>query len=311
MNPVVVHLGADIAQAHIDLHGPIPGLPQRVENTPAALSRLLQRLSRHPHLHFICEATGGCERLLVRLAHAAGLAITVLNPRRLRGFAHAHGQLAKTDPIDARMLYEFGSRMKPAPDTPTDPAFLQLAALVTRRRQILDLRTMEANRSLRADRSLAPSFRATLALFDRQIAALEKAISALVASSPLLTDKVARLSSVKGVGSLSASALLAALPELGSLSKNRISCLAGLAPFAWDSGTFRGQRHIKGGRSAARNALYMAALVASRHNPVIKAFYDRLRSNGKPAKVALTAAMRKLLIHLNSLLRISPSSLPQ
>ena len=303
MNAVVVYLGADIAQALIDLHSPLLGLPRRVENNHSALAPLIKRLAKHPHVHIVCEATGGCERLLVHLAQAAGVAITVLNPRRLRAFAQAQGQLAKTDPIDARMLFEFGSKMSPSADTPTDPAFLKLAALVNRRRQVLDLRTMEANRRLRADPSLAASFRSSLAFLDRQIASLTKAITALIESSPLLKEKVDSLSSVKGVGSLTAAAVVAALPELGNLSKSRITALAGLAPFPWDSGVFRGLRRIKGGRPCARNALYMAALVASRHNPVLKAFYDRLRAAGKPPKVALTAVMRKLLIHLNSLLR--------
>lgn len=302
-----VYIGADIAQAHIDLHGPLPNLPSRIANTSSAVTRLLKLLqARLPDAHVLCEATGGCERLLQKAAHQANISISVLNPRQVRDFARAKGQLAKTDRIDARLLSLYGSALRPRPDRPADPACEKLTVLITRRRQLVDLCTAESHRARRADSSVAASHRAVLAVLKRQISAFERSIAQFVASCPSLRHKVATLCSVSGVGTLSACALLAALPELGSLSKNQAAALAGLAPFNRDSGSFRGHRHIAGGRLPARAALYMAALVASRHNPIIKAFYLRLRSNGKPPKLALTASMRKLLIHLNSLLKSSP-----
>jgi transposase len=299
----VFYVGVDLAQDHLDLHGEIPGLPGRLANTKAALGRLLKRLRQHAAVHVVCEATGGCERLLVHACHQAGVTISVLNPRQVRSFARAKGQLAKTDAIDARILFQYGHAFAPRATPPLDPSLQKLAAYSTRRRQLLDARVAEKNRSRRADPLLAASHRAMLQAIDEQIKALDAALAATVDACPILRAKVARLTTVKGVGPTSATALLAALPELGTLSKNQAASLAGVAPFNCDSGRFRGQRRIQGGRSSVRLALYMSALVASKHNHVIKPFYLRLTSAGKPPKVALTASMRKLLSHLNSLLK--------
>jgi len=309
MKTQIVHIGADVAQGHIDLHGDIAGLPAQVANTGAGLRRLLKTLSAHVAAHIVCEATGGCERLLVATSHQAGVAISVLNPRQVRDFARSKNQLAKTDRIDARILCQYGGTFHPAADSPPDPGLQRLATYSTRRRQLIALRAAEKNRALRSDPLLAGSHRAILRALDKEIAAIDAALARTVGACSRLRAKVAALSCVKGVGPNSATALLAALPELGSLSKNQAASLAGLAPFNRDSGLFRGQRHIHGGRLHARCALYMATLVASRHNPVIAAFYLRLISAGKPPKLALTACMRKLLIHLNSLLKY-PSSSP-
>jgi len=303
MNPPVVHLGADIAQSHIDLFGPIAGLPSRIDNSKKAILALLKKLSRHAGVQIVCEATGGCELALRRACHEAGQPISVLNPRQVRDFARAKGQLAKTDRIDARLLSQYGSTLQPRPTPPVEPALQKLAAYSTRRRQLLSQRSAEKNRLHRADPLVAPSHRQAIAFCDRQIASVDRAIARTISDSARLRAKLAALTAVRGVGTVSASALLAAFPELGALSKNQAAALAGLAPFNRDSGAFRGQRHIHGGRLAVREALYMPALVAAHHNPVLHAFYSRLRSNGKPAKLALTAVMRKLLIHLNSLLK--------
>ncbi|MDD5198653.1 MAG: transposase [Terrimicrobiaceae bacterium] len=301
MKAQIVHVGADVAQSHIDLHGEIAGLPARIANTKINLRRRLKILAGLGSVQIVCEATGGCERALVAACHESGVPISVLNPRQVRDFARAKGQLAKTDKIDARILCEYGRAFQPA--TPLEPSLQKLAAYSARRRQLIALRTAEKNRTYRCDPLLAASHRAVLHVLDRQIAAIDAALARTVASCARLRAKIAALTKVKGVGPISATALLAALPELGTLSKNQAAALAGLAPFNRDSGLFRGQRHIHGGRLPVRSALYMAALVASRYNPVIKAFYDRLRSAGKPPKLALTASMRKLLIHLNSLLK--------
>lgn len=303
MKSAIVHLGADIAQGHIDLAGPIRGLPARIPNTSPAVRKLFTLLAKQGPVHLVCEATGGCERVLVSEAHHASVLISVLNPRQVRDFARAKGRLAKTDSIDAQILCEYGATLQPRPTAPVDPGLQKLASLSTRRRQILSIRVAEKNRLHRADPLLASSHRSLIAILDRQIAALDLAMAQIVKASTILRAKVAKLTTVKGVGISSAIALLASLPELGRLSKNQATALAGLAPFNRDSGLFRGQRHIAGGRVSVRNALYMPALVASRHNPVIKAFYLQLRSVGKPTKLALTASMRKLLVHLNSLLK--------
>jgi len=310
MNSAIVHLGADIAQAHIDLFGPIDGLPAQVPNTEAGLRRLLKTLCKGPRVHLVCEATGGCERLLLRLCHAAGLPVSVLNPRQVRDFARAKGKLAKTDRIDARILQDYGRTMQPAPSVAPAPELQKLAIWSARRRQLIDMRNAEKNRLLRADSTLAASYRGIIATLDRQIATIDTVMAQIVSSCARLRAQIEALCAVKGLGVLSSTALLAALPELGSLSKNQAAALAGLAPFNRDSGLYRGQRHISGGRASVRCALYMSALVASRFNPVIKAFYDRLRSMGKPPKLALIAAMRKLLIHLNSLLKPFSTPLP-
>lgn len=305
MNTPLVHLGADVAEAHIDLHGPLAGLPSRIPNDKKAIRHLLKKLSVHPAVQIICEGTGGCERALVHACHQAGLPISVLNARQARDFARATGQLAKTDQLDARVLSRFGGTLRPRLTPPVEPTLLKLAAFSTRRRQLIGMRSAEQNRTRRADPLLASSLRAMIKVLDREIAKLDQAMAQLAQSCPRLHAKVTALTQVKGVGPTSAIALLAALPELGSLAKNEVASLAGLAPFNRDSGLFRGQRHIHGGRTPVRNALYMAALVATRFNPIIAVFYQRLRANHKPA---LTAAMRKLLIHLNSLLKLLPDS---
>jgi transposase len=307
MNPSIVHLGADLAQTHIDLHGPLHGLPPRIPNDKKAIARLLKKLRSVAGIHIVCEATGGCEKELLRACHHSAIPISVLNPRQVRDFARARGRLAKTDQIDAHTLADFGATMRPHATSPVEPAVQKLAALSTRRRQLVAFRSAEKNRSLRADPALAASLRACIAFLNRQIACLDRDMAALANSCARLRARLRALTEVQGMGTSSALALLAALPELGSLSKTQVAALAGLAPFNRDSGSYRGERHIHGGRTPVRDALYMPALVASRHNPFIRAFYSRLCSLGKPPKLALTASMRKLLIHLNSRLKLIPS----
>lgn len=232
MEPAIVHLGADVAQNHIDLHGAIAGLPARIANTKAGLRALLKVLRRHPGpVQVICEATGGCERLLVAACHEAGVAISVLNPRQVRDFARAKGQLAKTDQIDAAILCAYGRSFQPQASAPLEPSLQKLAAYSTRRRQLIAMRSAEKNRTYRADPVLAASHRAILRAIDAQIIAIDAALARIVASCARLRAKLASLTAVKGVGPTSAIALLAAMPELGTLSKNQAASLAGLAPF--------------------------------------------------------------------------------
>lgn len=296
-----VYFGADISKAHIDLFDPSRCSTFQIPNSPAGCRAFLKTLKANVHL--ICEATGGYQRHLVNACLQAKVPISVINPLRVRDFARAKGQLAKTDAIDARILCLYGKNFQPTAISPKKPALEKLAILNSRRGQLLALRGAENNRLLEADPLLRKSFASILKAIDREIESINEKLREVIALDPELSAKVALLSQTKGVGVTTAIALLAAMPELGELSKPQAAALAGLAPLNRDSGSFRGQRHIHGGRTLVRNALYMAALVASRHNPAIKAFYSRLVANGKPKKVAIIAAMRKLLIYLNSLIK--------
>jgi transposase len=232
------------------------------------------------------------------------MVVSVVNPRLPRDFARARNRLAKTDAIDALVLADYGRTMKPAPTPVPDAAMVLLDELVTRRAQLVADRAAERTRLEQVTRpELLASIRLHLRHLDGQIEKLMARIVELIHGTPALRAKIELLVEVQGVGELTASALLAALPELGTLSANEVTALAGLAPFNRDSGAFRGTRSIPGGRAEVRKALFMAALCASRANPILKAVYQRLRDNGKAHKVALVAVMRKLLIHLNRLLK--------
>lgn len=305
-----VYLGADVSKSTIDLGCPHFTVPASIPNTPAGFKVLLKILARSPSpVHVVCEATGPYHKAFVAALHQAHVVVSVVNPRLPRDFARSRGQLAKTDKIDARLLADYGRTMRPAPTPQPDARMTLLDDLVTRRAQLVEDRAREKNR---LQQTACGEARASLQLHLRHLGAqIEKLlarIAEVVESTPALRAKVARLVEVQGVGTLTASALLAALPELGTLSKNEVTALAGLAPFNRDSGAFRGTRSIRGGRSEVRRTLYMAAFCASRRNPILQAVYQRLRAAGKAHKVALTAVMRKLLIHLNSLLKSLPSS---
>ena len=300
-----VYLGADVSKLTIDLGCPGLTLPASIPNTPAGYRTLIKIAAKSPApVHVVCEATGPYHKAFVAALHQAGVVVSVVNPRLPRDFARARGQLAKTDKIDARLLADYGQTMPPAP-TPKPEAHLTLLDdLVCRRAQLVEDRAREKVRlGQTACAEALASLKLHLRHLDGQIEKLLARIAEVVEASPALRAKVARLVQVQGVAALTASALLATLPELGTLSKNQVTSLAGLAPFNRDSGAFRGTRSIRGGRSAVRLTLYMSALSASRCNPILKAVYQRLRAAGKPHKVALTAVMRKLLVYLNSLLK--------
>jgi transposase len=252
----------------------------------------------------VMEATGGLERPLAQRLSAAGIAVAVVNPRHIRQFAKGLGWLAKTDRLDAAMIARYGALAQPAARPPLSVAQARLQALVLRRRQLAQEVNGEGNRLRRAaEPEIRDSLVRHLAWLKTELAALDGQIAAALAAQPDASERAAILASVPGVGPVATSALLALLPELGQRDGKAIAGLAGLAPIAQDSGKRRGQRHIQGGRGVVRCALYMATLVASRHNPVIRAFYQRLRASGKAPKLALTAAMRKLLVILNAMLR--------
>jgi transposase len=250
------------------------------------------------------EATGGYERALVAALHAAGIPLTVFNPRQMRDFARAKGLYAKTDRLDASVLTLYGQCFKPDPDPVPTPAQSELGELVDRRNQlqqwkIAELNRMEHHRSTR----VCGQARRMLKRIEKEIEQLDLWIAQTVAADEDLATKSQKMQQVCGVGRTVAATMLADLPELGTLNRRQTAALAGVAPFNHDSGPFRGQRSIRGGRSTARSALYMASLSAIVHNPILKTFYQKLRSRNKPAKVALTAVMRKIVVLLNHLLK--------
>lgn len=278
---------------------------------PRGIARLLAWLTSQDRLLVVVEATGGLERSLTVALELAGIAVAVVNPRQTRDFARAAGLLAKTDRLDAYALALYGERLRPAPRPPRAAADHALAALVLRRRQLAQLAEAERSRARRnEDRVVAASIEAHLGWLKTALA--EDQIDACLARNPVWQERAALLASVPGVGKVTVSTLLALLPELGQLDRRAIAALAGVAPFARDSGLMKGRRTIWGGRAPVRAVLYMAALVAVRHNPILRAFYQRLVAAGKAKKLALTAAMRKLLVTLNAMLRDSqPWRAPQ
>lgn len=298
--PAPFYLGVDFAKLKFDYYSPAGA--GSLPNTPAAHRRFLRGLP--PGTHLVCESTGPCHRPLVAAAHAAGLAVTVANPRQVRDFTRGLGQRAKTDPIDARALYDFGRLRAPRADVAPSLAQSALAELVVARQQAVLERSAVQVQAAGLTLPLLKTFtKARLKFLGAQIAKLEAAIAKTLAATAPLAAQAARLTQVQGVGAITAATCLALCPELGTLHHGQAAALLGVAPFAHDSGAFKGQRHIAGGRLRLRSVIYMAALSAIRFNPLLKAFYQRLRSAGKPAKLALTAVMRKLFLLLNSLLK--------
>ena len=300
--PSSVHAGLDIAKASLQLH--LQSKSHDLPNTTEGHAQLIKRLAAIPGVHIICEATGGYERAVVAALHAATIPVSVINPARVRQFARASGELAKTDPIDAAMLTAFGQAFTPEPTAARTASEIKMAALVTRRVQLLELRVAEAQRAdTCADLDLRKLFTPWLAQVEKQITKVEALIEALLKTQAPLADQVQRLDDIMGVGRITAVMVLATMPELGQLNRRQAAALAGLCPYNRDSGQWAGKRCISGGRAEVRRALYMAALSASRSNHRLKPFYDRLIAAGKPAKVALTAVMRKLIVLMNHLLK--------
>jgi transposase len=300
--PSSVHAGLDVAKASLQLH--LQSKSYDLPNTTEGHAQLIKRLAAIPGVHIICEATGGYERAVVAALHAAQIPVSVINPARVRQFARASGELAKTDPIDAAMLTAFGQAFTPEPTAARTASEIKMAALVTRRVQLLELRVAEAQRAdTCADLDLRKLFTPWLAQMEKQITKVEALIEALLKTQAPLADQVQRLDDIMGVGRITAVMVLATMPELGQLNRRQAAALAGLCPYNRDSGQWAGNRCISGGRAQVRRALYMAALSASRSNHLLKPFYDRLIAAGKPAKLALTAVMRKLIVLMNHLLK--------
>jgi transposase len=303
MNPSPVYLGIDIAKDTLEVAG--PGLRLPVPNTAEGHAQLLAAaLALRTPVHFVCEATGGYERRLVASLLAQDCAVSLLNPARVRQFAKATGRLAKTDRIDAELLAEYGRTLQPPAEPKPVPLLAELTDVVRRRAQLAALLGLQrTQRHQLGDAPLIAELDRLTAFLEQQIEALDQRLDALIDQDGGLGVRLRQLCQVEGVGKTTAMHLLAELPELGQLNRTRIAALAGLAPFNHDSGTVWGQRHIRGGRANVRRALYMAALTATRCNPVLRPLYQQLRARGKGHRVAITAVMRKLLVHLNQIVR--------
>ena len=296
-------IGIDVSKATLDLACLPDGESWTVTNDDQGLAELTPRLVALAPVLVVMEATGGFEMLAALTLAKHGLPIAIVNPRQVRDFAKAMGQLAKTDALDAGMLADFAQRVRPTPRPLPDEAAQLLESLLTRRRQLVDRRTAEQNRLGFARGPVTRDITQHIRWLEKRLADVNGDLQDAVEASPLYQAKADLLRSVPGVGPVTALTLLATLPELGHLSRHQIAALVGVAPMNRDSGTMRGKRMVWGGRAPVRAVLYMAALVGRQHNPVLRVFYERLRTAGKPFKVAVTACMRKLLTILNAMLK--------
>jgi transposase len=303
MSAPPLFVGIDVAKAELEVALRPTGERWTLPNADASIATLVAQLQAVAPTLIVLEATGGYQRAVVAALAAAGLPVVVANPRQTRDFAKATGQLAKTDALDARALAHFADAVRPTPRPVPDEQTAAVRALLTRRRQLVAMRTAESNRLSTAPAAVQADITAHLAWLDQRLATLDDDLDTTLRASPVWRERDTLYRSVPGIGPISARTLLLDLPELGTLSRQRIAALAGVAPFNCDSGTLRGRRTIWGGRAPLRATLYMATLVAVRHNPVLKAFYDRLLAAGKAKKVALTACIRKLLTILNAMVK--------
>lgn len=297
-------IGIDVSKDKLDVASGSKSVPRTIGNDAASVEQLIaSEIQQRQQTLVVVEATGGYERQLVETLQAASIAVAVVNPRRVRDFAKGIGWDAKTDPIDACLIAHYGEVVQPKPASPKTQAQRKLTALVVRRRQLLKMINMESNRLAQAIPEVTKFIRQSLQALKKQVKTLDLEMAAAVEKQKASARKVEILQSVKGCGPVAISTLVAELPELGELNRGQIAKLVGVAPINHDSGKHQGKRKTSAGRSSVRRVLYMVALVATRHNPPIKAFYRRLLASGKPKKLALVAAMRKLLTILNTLIK--------
>ena len=296
-------VGIDVAKAQLELA--VYGAPQghSFSNDEAGCNAIIRWLRPLKPQLIVLEATGGLETLVASRLSAAGLPVAVVNPRRVRDFAKATGRLAKTDLIDAQVLAEFGVRLAPPARPLKDAETQALNAMMVRRRQIVDMLTAEKNRLATAHSPVRQDIEAHIHWLHKRLKDVDGELAKTLKDSPAWREKATVLQSAKGVGPVLTTTLLAGLPELGTLNRKQIGALVGVCPFNCDSGAMHGKRRTFGGRADVRAVLHMATLAATRSNPVIKAFYERLIKAGKLHKVALTACMRKLLTILNAMLK--------
>ncbi len=303
MSQPQLFVGIDVAKAQLDIAVRPTGDRWAVTNDETGMAALVAPLQTMAPTLMVLEATGGYQRAVVAALAAAGLPVVVVNPRQARDFAKAIGQLAKTDVLDARTLAHFADAVRPTPRPLPDAQTEELRALLARRRQLVAMRTAEQNRLDGASQRLRVDIQAHLTWLDTHLATLDDDLDTALRASPIWREHETLLRSVPGIGPVCTRTLLLDLPELGTVSRQRLAALVGVAPFHRDSGTMRGVRATWGGRAHVRTTLYMSTLVAVRYNPVLKRFYERLCAAGKAKKVALTACMRKLLTILNAMVK--------
>ena len=301
MNTQDVVAGIDVSKDWLDVA--IGDESLRVANDAAGIGALIERLRSTDVQWVVMEATGGYETQAASAIAGAGLRLAVVNPRQVRDFAKATGRLAKSDRIDARVIAAFGEAIEPQVARLPDEQTRELQGLLTRRSQLVGMRVQESNRLALMEGTMRKQIKSHIAWLDKAIDEVNTDITARLRKSPVWREKDELLRSLKGIGPITSSTLMASLPELGQLDRRAIAALVGVAPFNRDSGTFRGRRAIWGGRAQVRQMLYMAATAAIRFNPVIKPFYERLIARGKPHKVAIVACMRKMLTILNAMTR--------
>lgn len=297
-------VGIDVSKAHLDVYLHPKDDQWRRPNSPTGIAQILRALADHSIALVVLEATGGMEQAIAQALAQAGIAVVVSNPRRVRDFAKALGKLAKTDAIDAQVLARFGEAVRPQVRALASEMAQELQELVTRRQQLVEMKSAERNRKSSARTSKSrEQIERHIDWLNEEIYRLDEQIQAQLHQSQQWQEQQQLLESVPGVGAVTSSTLIGLLPELGQLSRKQIASLVGVAPVNCDSGQMRGKRFVMGGRSSVRGALFMAALVATRYNPVIREFYGRLLAQGKAKKLALVACMRKLLVILNAILK--------
>jgi transposase len=311
MERTEIFVGIDVSQNSLD----VAELPETAEmaeakvwttlNEQSAIDELVERLLTISPQLIVLEATGRLEMAAAGAMAAAALPVMIVNPRWVKSFARAAGILAKTDKIDARVIARYAQKMRPEVRPLKDEQTQELQALLSRRRQVVEMLTAEKNRLTRAPKRIRDSITTHILWLEQALKGINKDLNRSIRSTPIWCVKDRIIQSVPGVGPVLSTTLLAELPELGTLNRKQIAALVGVAPFNCDSGAFKGKRRIWGGRASVRAVLYMAALAAIRSNPVLRAFYKRLRQTGKIFKVAITACMRKLLIILNSMVHNS------
>lgn len=301
---LLTFVGIDVAKAKLDIHIHPTNETFTTPRNPAGLAELVARMRALAPQLIVLEATGGLETVVLSALGVAGLPVVAINPRQMRDFARATGHFAKTDRLDARLIALFAARIQPDLRPLPDEQAILLGELLARREQLLGMIVAETNRGQQLSaRRLVRQVTEHVHWLQKQLSDIEAELDEAIRASPLWRENATLLTSVPGVGDGLTRTLLIELPELGTLTRRQISALVGVAPMARDSGTMRGCRSIRGGRSTVRAKLFMATWVACRHNPVIKAAYERLRAAGKPRKVALVACMRKLLVILNAIVR--------
>jgi transposase len=294
-------VGIDISKDTLDIYCSFTKRYWSIPNTPQSIEELVRELSQTSPHFIVFEPSGGYERLLMVTLACEGLHFSRVNARQIRDYARACGRLAKTDKLDAQILAQYGLKMHPRLTILSTPIQQTLQTYGLRRRQLVEMLKAEKQHLLHYSQDeIINELKKHMVVLEVSIRQLEKMMTALIQKDPLLTESFKILTSVSGVGSVTALTLLSDLPELGHLNAKQISALVGVAPQNYDSGNMRGQRHIQGGRQTVRNALYMAALSAIRSEPTLKEFYKRLKEQGKPSKVAIVAVMRKLIIWLNA-----------